>query len=100
MSTPTFRLEIVSVSVMSIVSVIPTRLFSGIARCGVDVFSIVVGGVAVSANRHRNAIDWPAVEIWSIVRFDEVPFHHLLSGAVASAKRASAPAKRSPGSPT
>ena len=38
-------------------------------------------------------IDAPAAEIWSMVRFDEVPFHHLLSGAVASAKRASGSGK-------
>src|SRR5262245_48351041 len=100
MSTLTLRLEMVNASVMSIASVIPVALFSGIARFGVDVFLAVVGGVVVPASKLLNVIDWPAGEICSIVRFDDVPFHHVLSGTDVSAKRASGPAKRSPGSPT
>ena len=45
-------------------------------------------GTTTSPSRARKVTFAPAAEIWSMVRFDGVPFHHLLSGTPVSAKRA------------
>src|SRR5262245_56288567 len=100
MSTPTLMLAIVAVSAMVIASEMPVLLLSWMGLCGVDARrSACGGGTTTSPSRLRNDTTAPAADIWSMLRFDDVPFHHLLPGTVLSAKRAPVSANRSPASP-
>ena len=71
----------------------PAGWLSGIAWCGTDSRRITPpGGTTTLLKLACRLITAWLAEIWSTVRKDELPSHHLLDGTLSSAKRCAAPA--------